>query len=269
MSVQIRHHVHAYGDGAATMVFTHGFGCDQSVWRLLAPAYAERFRIVSWDLAGCGLSTPSAYDRNRHATLHGHAADLLAVVDAAAGAGPVVLVGHSSGATIAMLAAIQAPRRFAAQILVAPSPCYLNADDGYVGGFSREDIDGLIDTMDANYLGWSRNAAPVIMGAPNQPVLSEELAGRFCRNDPDIARHFARVAFYADHRADAARSQVPALVLQCSDDLIAPRAVGDWLQRHLPHSSLRVIGNVGHFPQLSAPTESVRAIDDFLAQALR
>jgi sigma-B regulation protein RsbQ len=267
MSIQIRHHVHVAGEGAATMVFIHGFGCDQTMWRLLAPAYEGRFRTVTYDLTGSGRSDLPAYDRDKYASLHGHAADLLEVLDAAA-SGPVVVVGHSVGAMIGMLATIAAPQRFAAQVMVSPSPCYI--DDGdYVGGFDREDIDGLIDTMDENYLGWSDKVAPMIMGAPNQPQLSEELAARFRHNEPAIARHFARTTFYADHRADVARSTVPALILQCSDDLIAPRAVGDWLQRHLPHSSLQAVRNVGHCPHMSAPTESSRAIDAFLAQTLR
>jgi sigma-B regulation protein RsbQ len=271
MSVQIRHHVHSAGDGTATMVFIHGFGCDQTMWRFLAPVYEERFRIVGYDLAGSGRSDLAAYDRQKYASLHGHAADLLEILDAIGAAtttGPVVLVGHSVGATIGMLAAIQAPQRFAAQVMIGPSPCFID-DGAYVGGFNRADIDGLIDAMDANYLGWSRSMAPMIMGAPNQPRLGEELTGRFCRNDPDIARHFARATFYADHRADVPRSSVPALILQCSDDLLAPRAVGDWLQAHLPRSTLRTIGNVGHCPHMSAPAESARAIDDFLAHTLR
>jgi sigma-B regulation protein RsbQ len=269
MSLQTRNHIHVSGKGAATMVFIHGFGCDQTMWRALAPAYADRFRIVTYDLTGCGQSDLSAYDRVRYGTLHGHAADLLEILDAMAPA-PVVVVGHSVGATIGMLAAIEAPHRFAAQVMVGPSPCYINDEDvGYVGGFNREDIDGLLDSMEANYFGWSRQVAPMIMGAPNQPRLREELTDRFCRNDPGIARHFARVTFLSDHRADVPRSTAPALVLQCSDDLIAPREVGAWLQRHLPSSTLRTIHNVGHCPHLSAPTESSRAIDDFLAQALR
>jgi sigma-B regulation protein RsbQ len=152
--------------------------------------------------------------------------------------------------------------------MVGPSPCYIN-DGGYVGGFNRADIDELLDTMDANYLGWSRNVAPMIMGAPNQPLLREELTERFCRNDPVIARHFARVTFLSDHRADVPRASAPALVLQCSDDLLAPREVGNWLHRHLPVSTLRIVQNVGHCPHMSAPTESSRAIDAFLAQTLR
>jgi sigma-B regulation protein RsbQ len=267
MSIQSRNHVQVSGKGAAAMVFVHGFGCDQTMWRFLAPAYHGRFRVVTYDLTGCGQSDLSAYDRARYDSLHGHAADLLEIVDSVA-AGPAVVVGHSVGATIGMLAAIAAPERFAAQVMVGPSPCFI--DDGdYVGGFSREDIGALLDTMDANYLGWSRSVAPMIMGAPNLPRLRDELTERFCRNDPEIARHFARVSFLSDHRADVPRSAVPSLILQCSDDLIAPRAVGDWLRRHLPASTLHVIRNVGHCPHMSAPTESARAIDAFLAQILR
>jgi sigma-B regulation protein RsbQ len=267
MSIQSRHQVCIAGEGAATLVFIHGFGCDQTMWRLLAPVYQDRFRTVTYDLVGSGASDLAAYDRDKYASLHGHAADLLELLDAI-GPGPVVLIGHSVGATIGMLATIAAPQRFLAQVMVAPSPCYI--DDGdYVGGFNRKDIDALIDAMDQNYLGWSHTVAAMIMGAPNQPQLSEELAARFCHNEPAIARHFARATFYADHRADFPRSAVPALILQCSDDLIAPRAVGDWLHRHLPRSTLHVVRNVGHCPHLSAPTESSGAIDRFLAQALR
>jgi sigma-B regulation protein RsbQ len=267
MSIQTRNHVHITGTGAATMVFIHGFGCDQLMWRFLAPMYEDRFRTITYDLVGCGQSDLSAYDRRKYGSLHGHAQDLLEILEAVGG-GPVVVVGHSVGATIAMLAAIEAPQRFAAQVMVGPSPCYIN-DGDYVGGFDREDIDELLETMDANYLGWSRSVAPMIMGAPNQPELAEELIDRFCRNDPVIARHFARVTFLSDHRADVPRSTVPSLILQSSDDVIAPRAVGDYLHRHLPASTLRVIRNVGHCPHMSAPTESSHAIDAFLAHTLR
>jgi sigma-B regulation protein RsbQ len=266
MSIKIRHHVRIAGEGPATMVFIHGFGCDQTMWRFLAPVYEDRFRTITYDLVGSGQSDLSAYDRDKYGSLHGHAADLLELLDAVT-PGPVVLVGHSVGATIGMLASIAAPHRFAAQVMVGPSPCYIN-DGDYVGGFNRSDIDGLIDAMDDNYLGWSHRVAPMIMGAPNQPQLSVELAQRFCNNEPAIARHFARATFYSDHRADVLRSTAPALILQCSDDLIAPREVGDWLHRHLPNSRLHVVRNVGHCPHMSAPTESSRAIDSFLAQTL-
>jgi sigma-B regulation protein RsbQ len=249
------------------MVFAHGFGCDQTMWRFMAPAFEDRFRTITFDLVGSGASDLSAYDRHKYGSLHGYADDLLEILDEFA-SGPVVFVGHSVSTMIGLLATIKAPQRFAAQVMVGPSPCYIN-DGDYIGGFTREDIDELLETMDANYLGWSSSMAPVIMGAPNQPELGKELTDSFCRNDPTIARHFARVTFLSDHRADLPLSTVPALILQCSDDLIAPRTVGDYLQRHLPNSTLHVIDNVGHCPHMSAPTASSRAIDAFLARTLR
>jgi sigma-B regulation protein RsbQ len=267
MSVKIRNNVRVAGKGAATMVFAHGFGCDQTMWRFLAPAFEERFRTITFDLVGSGGSDLTAYDRDKYGSLHGYADDLLEILDEFAD-GPVVFVGHSVSTMIGLLATIKAPERFVAQVMVGPSPCYVN-DGDYVGGFSREDIDELLETMESNYLGWSSSMAPAIMGVPNRPELRQELTDSFCRNDPGIAKHFARVTFLSDHRADLPRSSTPALILQCSDDLIAPRAVGDYLHRHLPHSSLHVIDNVGHCPHLSAPTESSIAIDAFLAQTLR
>jgi sigma-B regulation protein RsbQ len=249
------------------MVFAHGFGCDQTMWRFLAPVFAERFRTITFDLVGSGGSDLSAYDRSKYGSLHGYADDLIEILDECA-SGPVVFVGHSVSAMIGMLATIKAPERFAAQVMVGPSPCYIN-DGDYVGGFGREDIEELLETLETNYLGWSSSMAPAIMGVPERPELGQELTDSFCRNNPDIAKHFARVTFLSDHRADLPRSTTPALILQCSDDLIAPRAVGDYLHRHLPRSTLHVIDNVGHCPHLSAPTESSRAIDAFLAHTLR
>ena len=267
MNTRNRHHVHIAGDGPATIVFAHGFGCDQNMWRLMAPAYEDRYRTIRYDLVGSGMSDLSAYDRERHGSLQGHADDLLEVIRDGA-QGPVVFVGHSVSAMIGLLAGIKAPELIDAHVMLGPSPCYIN-DGDYVGGFSRADIDELLDTMEANYLGWSSSMAPAIMGVPERPDLRKELTDSFCRNDPGIAKHFARVTFLSDHRADLPLSTVPALILQCSDDLIAPRSVGDYLHRHLPASTLHVIENIGHCPHLSAPTESSQAIDAFLAQTLR
>jgi len=267
MRVQTRHNVTISGRGSATIVFAHGFGCDQTMWRMMRPAFEDRFRVIAYDLVGSGGSDLSAYDRTRYGTLHGHAADLLEIIEKCA-EGPVIFVGHSVSTMIGMLATIAAPERFVAQVMVGPSPCYIN-DGDYIGGFARSDIDELLDTMDANYLGWSSNLAPVIMGSPDRPQLTSELTTSFCRNDPEIAKHFAKVTFLSDHRADVPRSTVPSLILQCSDDLIAPRSVGDYLHRHLPRSTLHVIDNVGHCPHMSAPSASSRAIDDFLAQLLQ
>jgi sigma-B regulation protein RsbQ len=266
MTTQTRHHVTREGDGAPTFVFAHGFGCDQSMWRLLAPHFARSGRTLTYDLAGSGRSDLSFYDRERHGTLHGHAQDLVEVIRENTD-GPVVLVAHSVSAMVGLLAGIDAPDLFAAQVWLGPSPCYIN-DGDYEGGFSRADVDSLLETLDGNYLGWASTMAPAIMGAPDRPELGEELTNSFCRTDPEIAKHFARVTFLSDNRADLGKLQVPTLVLQCSDDLIAPRSVGDYLARALPAGTLKVIQNVGHCPHLSAPCESIDAIDEFLAQTL-
>jgi sigma-B regulation protein RsbQ len=266
MSLQLRNNIKVAGDGPVTMVLAHGFGCDQTMWRFMTPAYRERYRVVTFDLVGSGNSDLAAYDRAKYGTLHGYADDVLEIVEAYAD-GPAIFVGHSVSATIGMLAAIRAPQRFAAQVMVGPSPSYIN-DGDYVGGFSREDIEELLETMDNNYLGWSSNIAPAIMGAPDQPQLGVELTNSFCRTNPDIAKHFARVTFLSDHRADVPRCATPTLILQCSDDLIAPLQVGEYMHRTLPRSVLRIIQNVGHCPHLSAPTASTAAIDAFLAETL-
>jgi sigma-B regulation protein RsbQ len=261
MSVRLRNNVTATGTGPITLVFAHGFGCDQVVWRFMAPAFADRYRVVAFDLTGSGHSDLAAYDRERHGTLHGHADDLLEIIDEIQG--PVVYVGHSVSAMIGMLAGIKAPDRFLAQVMIAPSPCFIN-DGDYRGGFSRGDIDELIDTMEANYLGWSSSMAPVIMGAPNLPHLGIELTNGFCRNDPAIARHFGRVTFLSDHRADLAHATLPTLILQCSDDLIAPLEVGNYLREKLAGSRLEQVRNVGHCPHMSAPQECIRLTQAFL-----
>ena len=262
MNIVARNNINIYGDGAATMILAHGFGCDQSMWRHLVPAFRDRYRVVVFDLVGSGGSDLSAYDRHKYGSLNGYAQDLLEII-AHCGDGPVVFVGHSVSSMIGLLAANAAPEKFSAQIMVGPSPCYID-DAGYRGGFAREDIDDLLDTMAGNYLGWSSTMAPAIMGAPERPELGVELTNSFCRTDPEIASHFARVTFLSDHRAELSRSSTPALILQCSDDLIAPIEVGQYMHREMPRSRLVVIANTGHCPHLSAPDASVAAIAAFL-----
>jgi sigma-B regulation protein RsbQ len=263
MDILRRNNVRMTGDGPVTMMFAHGFGCDQSMWRLLAPSFEDRFKVVLFDLVGSGGSDLSAYDHDKYDRLEGYAADVLDIVDACA-SGPVMYVGHSVSAIIGMLAAIQAPQRFIGQIMVAPSPCYIN-DGDYVGGFSQEDIDGLLETLESNYLGWSSTLAPKIMGAPDQPELGAELTNSFCRTDPDIAKHFARVTFMSDHRSELAKSSTKALILQCSDDIIAPLAVGDFMHGAMPDSKLVIVDNVGHCPHLSVPRAIGHAMEDFVS----
>jgi sigma-B regulation protein RsbQ len=244
------------------MVFVHGFGCDQNMWRLLAPHFAESHQVILLDLVGSGQSDLSAYDRDKYGSLQGHADDLCQVL-AAVTTAPAICVGHSVSAMIGMLANIRCPDLFSAQVMVGPSPCYVN-DGDYVGGFELADIESLLETMESNYLGWSSNMAPAIMGTPDQPELAVELTNSFCRTDPDIARHFARVTFLSDHRAEVPQLNAPTLVIQCSDDVIAPVAVGQYLGRKIPNCMLRIVENVGHCPHLSAPSASVAAMEEFL-----
>lgn len=264
MSVETRNNVHVSGKGPATMVFTHGFGCDQTMWRLVAPRFADRYRIVLFDLVGNGKSDLGSYDKSKYGSLQGYADDLVELVNEFA-SGPVIFVGHSVGAMIGLLADLTAPGLFAAHIMVAPSPCYIN-DGDYTGGFTRTDVDSLLGTLESNYLGWSSTMAPVIMGSDGQPELSAELTNSFCRTDPDIAKQFARVTFLSDCRAELPKLQTTTLILQCTDDLIAPVEVGEYMQQAMPNATLAMIENTGHCPHMSAPTASSAAIDTFLAR---
>jgi sigma-B regulation protein RsbQ len=265
LSARERHNVVEHGSpDAQPMLFAHGFGCDQNMWRMVWPAFADDHRIVLFDLAGFGGSDPAAFDPARHSELDGYAQDVLEIC-AELDLSNVVFVGHSVSAMIGALAAMAEPERFARLVLVGPSARYID-DDGYVGGFSREDIDGLLDAMDANYLGWSAQMAPVIMGNEDCPELGGELTNSFCRADPNLARHFARVTFLSDNRADLPGLEAPTLIVQCHDDIIAPRVVGEYMNRVIPNSTLAIIQNVGHCPHLSAPSPSMEAIDAFLAK---
>jgi sigma-B regulation protein RsbQ len=266
MTAQLQHrnNVHVAGSGPATLFFAHGFGCDQNMWRLLEPEYRKRYRTVLFDLVGSGGSDLEAFDPDKYASLDGHAADVIDIVKAY-GEGPAVFVGHSVSAMIGVLADLASPGLIAAHVMVGPSPCYIN-DGDYVGGFERADIDSLLHTLESNYLGWSSTMAPAIMGAPEQPALGVELTNSFCRTDPEIAKHFARVTFLSDHRDAIAELRTPSLILQCDDDLIAPVAVGEYMHKVMPDSVLTIIDNVGHCPHLSQPSASNDAIASFLSQ---
>ena len=244
------------------LVFIHGFGCDQNMWRYVTPAFEADYKIVLLDLAGSGHSNLSKYDRKKYARLDGHAVDILDICQALQ-LEETVLVGHSVSAMIAALAANREPNRVRSIIMVGPSPSYIN-DGEYVGGFTREDIDGLIEALEANYLGWSSNMAPLIMGSANPEELGAELTASFCRTDPDIAAHFARTTFLSNHRTDVRQLKHPCLVLQCSDDAIAPMEVGRWLERNIQDCELAIMKATGHCPHISAPEETVAAMKKFL-----
>lgn len=257
-----RHNVTVSGKGERTMMFAHGYGCDQNMWRLVAPHFEKDYRVVLFDHVGFGHSDADAFDPEKYASLDGYAKDVIEIAQALE-IRDGVFVGHSVSAMIGVLAANEAPELFSDLVLIGPSPRYIN-DDDYEGGFGRQDIDELLDSLASNYLGWSRNMAPVIMGNPERPELGEELANSFCRTDPAIAKQFAEVTFLSDNRADLPHLQARALVLQCSDDIIAPVAVGEYVHRALPRSEIVIMQATGHCPNLSAPEETTRAIREFL-----
>ncbi len=263
MDVIKRNNITISGRGTTPMIFAHGFGCDQNMWRLVTPAFAENYKIILYDHVGAGKSDWSAYDFTKYDTLQAYADDLLAICKALK-LDNAIFVGHSVSAIIGILAAIAVPHYFKTLILVGPSPRYIN-DDDYIGGFNQEDIEGLLDMLDSNYLDWSNTMAPVIMGNPERPELGRELSNSFCQTDPDIARHFARVTFTSDNRKDLPKLTVPSLVLQCSNDVIAPESVGRFVHKYIPNSHFEMMQATGHCPNLSAPEETIALIKTHLA----
>ena len=263
MTIWDRNNICARGAHTDAMVFAHGFGCDQNMWRFVAPAFEDRFTTVVFDNVGAGNSDLSAYSFAKYETLHGYADDLTEIVRELKLEKPV-FVGHSVSAMVGLLAQAKSPGLFRSLVLIGPSPSYID-EDGYVGGFSREQLEELLDSLEDNHLGWSASMAPAIMGNPERPELGEELTESFCRTDPDIAAHFARVTFMSDHRNDLGPTGVPTLILQCSDDVIAPNAVGEYMHSRIPGSTLVQMRATGHCPNLSAPEETVSAMRAFLA----
>jgi sigma-B regulation protein RsbQ len=259
-----RNNVTVFGKGAQPMMFAHGFGCDQNVWRFVTPAFEEKYRIVLFDHVGCGKSDIGAYDPQRYKGLDAYAEDVLDICGAL-DLKDIIFVGHSVGCMIGLLASIRDSRRFDRLLLVAPSPCHVNHPPDYVGGLERKDIVGLLDLMDKNYMGWAHTMAPLIMKNAERPELAHELGESFCSTDPVTARGFAEVSFLSDNRDLLAQTRVPSLIMQCADDMLAPLEVGDYLQRHLPQSTLRRMHATGHCPHLSRPEEVVAAIADYLA----
>ncbi|NLU72968.1 alpha/beta hydrolase [Streptomyces sp. HNM0575] len=262
MDVVTRNNVVITGrEDGPVMMLANGFGCDQNMWRLVTPELARHFRLVLFDHVGTGKADVSTWSEQRYSTLDAYAEDLLAICDEL-GLGPLVLVGHSVSGVIAVLAASWRPELFERLILLTPSPRYVD-DEGYRGGFSAEDIDELLESLDSNYLGWSQSLAPVVMGNPERPELTEELTNSFCRLDPAVARVFARATFLSDNRADLGRVTVPTRVIEVAQDVIAPREVGAYVHRSIPGSELVTLDAVGHCPQLSSPATTARAIAEF------
>ena len=257
-----RNNINIFGNGSQPIVFAHGFGCDQNMWRYITPAFEKDFKIVLFDHVGSGKSDQSAYDFEKYSTLQGYADDLIDICNELH-LQNVVFVGHSVSSMIGILAAIKSPDLFEKLVLIGPSPCYVNKD-GYVGGFTSQDIDELVETLESNYLGWSSYITPVIIGNPEMPEYSEELRNSFCNMNPEIAKHFAKVTFLGDNREDLHKVTIPTLIIQCHPDVIAPVVVGEFVHKKIPNSRYVLLNSSGHCPHLTFPDQVISSIHTFL-----
>ncbi len=264
MDVIKRNNVHLFGHGNETLMFGHGFGCDQNMWRYVTPAFQQHYKILLFDHVGAGESDTSAYDKNKYGTLNGYASDMIEICRTLE-LDDIIFVGHSVSAMMGILSSIKDPDIFDKLILIGPSPCYLN-DGDYVGGFDRADILTMLSYMEQDYYTWADTFAPLIMGNFNNPSLSEELVQSFCDTDSDIAKHFAKVAFLSDNRPDLPKLQADSLIMQCSEDVIAPLEVGDFVHQAIKNSTLVRLKATGHCPNLSAPLEIIEVMEDYLKE---
>ncbi|MFN2431081.1 MAG: alpha/beta fold hydrolase [Cryomorphaceae bacterium] len=263
--VRTKNNVNVLGEGTQPMVFAHGYGCDQNMWRHLVPAFSADYKIVLFDHVGSGNSDESVYDFKKYNNLKGYADDVIELLDELEMKN-AVFVGHSVSCIIGVLAAAKRPDLFNKLILIGPSPCYVNKGD-YHGGFSQEDIDELVETLESNYLGWSSFITPIIAGDTEQPEVSEELHNSFCRMNPKIAKHFARVTFTGDNREDLKRVSTPSFVIQSDPDTIAPVEVGEYVCDQIPDARIEVLHSPGHCPHLTAPEKTIDAIKSYLKKS--
>ncbi|HEU0065173.1 MAG TPA: alpha/beta hydrolase [Flavisolibacter sp.] len=261
-NILLRNNVKITGNGTQPMMFAHGFGCDQNMWRFITPAFENDFKIILFDYVGAGKSDIACYNPDRYSSLHGYAQDVLDICSTLK-LTDVIFVGHSVSSMIGLLAAIENPSYFSSMIMVGPSPCYINKNE-YFGGFEQKDIEGLLETMEKNYIGWSNFLAPAIMANADRPELGQELTESFCSTDPLIASQFAKATFFSDNRKDLANLKIPSLILQCSEDIIAPIQVGQYVHKHVPESELRIMKAKGHCPHMSEPEETIMLIKEYL-----
>lgn len=256
-----RNNVTILGKGQP-IIFAHGYGLDQKMWDHITPAFIDTHQIILLDHVGSGNSDIASYNKVKYNSLHGYAADILEICDVLKLENPI-FVGHSVSSMIGILAAIQRPNLFQKIVLIGPSACYLNRD-GYVGGFNQDDIEGLLESIDDNYAGWATTMAPALMGNSDRPKLAQDLAATFCKVKPEIASHFARVTFLTDNRSHMNKIKIPTLILQATDDLVAPQSVGQFINESISNSLLIKMKASGHFPTMSAPEETIKALKSFI-----
>jgi len=265
LDILSRNNVKVSGRGQRPLLFAHGYGCDQAMWQMVGPAFAQDYKLVLLDYVGAGRSDLDAYEPERYSSLHGYARDITEVCEAL-DLQDAILIGHSVSSMICLLAAKAIPHRIAGLVMVCPSPRYLDDPPDYIGGFALADIEGLLDMIDRNQTGWAAYLAGVVAQNPDRPELASQLEASFCAMRPDIAKRFAKVTFLSDNRQDLADFEKPTLILQCAEDVVAPAVVGEFMHQHMPYSTLRYLMATGHCPQLSHPDETASVIRSYLSQ---
>lgn len=262
-NILIRNNVHVLGEGNNVLLFAPGFGCDQNMWRFVAPDFQKAYRIILFDYVGSGRSDYAAYDSTKYSELNGYAEDIIEIC-ATLDIEEVTIIGHSVGSTIGMLVARKRPELVTKLILIGPSPYYVNDPPKYFGGFEKEDLDGLINMMELNYIGWGNYLSKLVMKNPDRPELAQELEESFCSTDPDIQREFAIATFMSDYRSILSDVDTPSLILQCQEDAIAPIEVGEYMSKQMPNSTLRQMKATGHCPHMSHPKETIELIKEYI-----
>ncbi|RAU17181.1 sigma factor SigB regulation protein RsbQ [Nitrincola tibetensis] len=250
------------------LLYAHGFGCSQAMWSSITPAFDNQLQQILFDYVGSGQSDISHYSFNRYETLAGYAQDIIEICDALSINQDIIFVGHSVSCSIGILAANARPNLFKKMILLGPSPCFLNLPPDYLGGFDREDLEGLLDLMDQNYLGWASYLAPIVAGVSTDPEITGQLSESFCSTDPIITRHFATATFFSDNREDFAKLTVPSLILQHKEDSLVPLSVGDYMHQKIKNSTLNVLNVAGHAAHMSHPSLVIQAMNDYLKSEL-
>ncbi len=263
-----RNNVKVTGSGKQTMIFAPGFGCDQTVWNSVSQSFEEDYQVVLFDYVGLGKSDLTFYDPAKYSKLSGYVEDVLDVCSAL-DVNNAILVGHSVGAMIGMLASLRKPEHFSHLVMIGPSACYLNDPPSYIGGFEKEDLLGLLDLMAKNYIGWANIFAATALNNPDCPDIEKDIEDRFCSTDPVIARHFAEACFFTDNRPNLSNVTMPALILQCANDIIAPVSAGEYMKECLPNSTIKYMDAIGHFPHMSHADETILLIRGYLAENLQ
>lgn len=264
-TILTRNNVNVKGSGKQPMIFAPGFGCDQTVWTLVSKSFEKDYQVILFDYVGLGKSDASAFNPDKYSKLSGYTQDVLDVCSAL-DVKNAIFVGHSVGAMIGMLASLRKPEYFSRLIMVGPSACYLNDPPEYIGGFEREDLLGLLDMMDKNYIGWANMFSTTALNIPERPELAKDIENRFCSTDPITARCFAEACFFTDNRQDLLKATVPSLILQCANDVIAPISAGEYMKQYLPNSTIKYMKASGHFPHMSHPEETIQLIREYLVE---